>query len=486
MQYSGLRTTLGGANRRAPGLRPPDDVRSPFGHLLREFRIAANLSQEALSERAGVSVSGISALERGARRAPHRNTADSLASALGLPAADRTRLQDAAIRGSTPPRRGIRTSGDRVHAPPLPLTTFYGRSRELDEITQAVVAHRLVSLIGAGGIGKTRLALETAHTIGERFRDGVYLVDLAGLFDPALLAQHVASTLGMAFCAGSLVPSDACIPQLLQKHLLIVFDNCEHVVAAAATFMQQILERCPNVVVLATSREALRVGGEYVVRVDPLALPLRSPGKPVTIAEVHASPAVALFLDRARLVARNFTLGDSPTSCQMLADICARLDGMPLAIELAAARMNAMAPTTLLRSLDKPLHILTTGARAAPPRHKTLRAAVGWSYDLLDELERRVFDRLGIFSGEWTLEAAEAICSDDRLSPSGVLVVLSSLVDKSIVFAEPTPFGVRYRMLNMMRAYALERLGAARDGDATARRPTERVDSALGHKCLRG
>jgi predicted ATPase/DNA-binding XRE family transcriptional regulator len=468
---------------------PAGENRSPFGELLREFRLAANLSQETLAEQAGVSVSGISALERGTRRAPHRDTVALLAGALGLCSADRRRLQDAAVRISTPRQRGVRPAGSGVsadHNLPLSLTSFHGRTRELRELAEAISEHRLVTLIGAGGIGKTRLALEASRGIIERFADGVWYVELAPVSDPAFVVQRIASTLGIAL-RGTSEPSIAWIGQLVEKQLLIVLDNCEHVLGAAATAAQQILERCPDLRVLATSREALRIGGEYVVRVDPLAVPASVVDRPLTLADVRASAAATLFLDRARHVVPTLKIGDDAAACQMLADICARLDGMPLAIELAAARMNALTLSTLLRSLDGRFHVLTTGARTALPRHQTLRALIDWSHDLLSEPERRVFRRLGIFANGWTLEAAQAICIDETVDPSELLVILSSLVDKSLAVANPTPSGIRYGMLETTRAYALERLSDEGERDSTARRHAEHFRAFLRrHNALWG
>jgi predicted ATPase/transcriptional regulator with XRE-family HTH domain len=451
---------------------PAGETRSPFGELLREFRLAANLSQETLAEQAGVSVSGISALERGTRRAPHRDTIALLASALKLTSADRSRLQDAATRISTPRQRGVPATGEgraARHHLPLSLTTFHGRTQELRALADAISAYRLVTLIGTGGIGKTRLALETARTIAERFPDGVWCVELAPVSDPSFVGQRVASTLGIAVRTATSESNNAWIEQLAGKQLLIVLDNCEHLLDAAAAVTQQILERCQNVRVLATSREALRIGAEYVVRVDPLAVPAAAADRPATLAEVRASPAATLFLDRARHVAPALKLSDGAAACQTLADICTRLDGMPLAIELAAARMNALTPAALLRSLDVRFHVLTTGSRTALPRHQTLRALIDWSHDLLNEPERRVFRRLGIFAGGWTLEAAQTICTDDAVTANDLLVILSSLVDKSLVVARPTSNSIRYQMLETTRAYVSD--GGERD--STARRHAE-------------
>jgi transcriptional regulator with XRE-family HTH domain len=275
---------------------PAGEGRSPFGQLLREFRIAARLSQEALAERAGLSTGGISVLERGARLAPHRDTVSLLAQALELPAADRARLQAATARPSVPRRREIRAADDGqigVHNLPLSLSSFYGREEETAALSVSVSERRLVTLVGIGGVGKTRLALETVHALIERYSDGVWYVELAPLSDPGLVAPRIASTLGMAVRYSGTEPSSAWIAQLVNKHLLIVLDNCEHVLDAAAAATELILERCPGVHVLATSREALRIRGEYVVRVDPLSVPAASAGRPPELSDLRASPAEA-------------------------------------------------------------------------------------------------------------------------------------------------------------------------------------------------
>jgi predicted ATPase/transcriptional regulator with XRE-family HTH domain len=454
---------------------PVGETRSPFGELLREFRLAANLSQETLAEQAGVSVSGISALERGTRRAPHRDTVALLGAALGLPPEHRIRLQAAAVRASVPRHRDLSPSGNPArgdHNLPLSLTSFHGRTHELRELAEAVCEHRLVTLTGGGGIGKTRLALEAVRGRIDGFPDGIWYVELAPVSDPSFVLQRVASTLGVAIRSGTSESDTAWLARLVEKHLLILLDNSEHLLEAAAAVAQQILERCPYVRILATSREALRIGGEYVVGLDPLAVP-SSAGAATTLAEVRASPAATLFLDRARHVAQTLKLGDDAAACRALADICARLDGVPLAIELAAARMNALTLATLLHSVDGNFRVLTTGARTALPRHKTLHALIDWSFELLSDSEQHVFCRLGIFAGGWTLEAAQAICTDDTILSNELLVILSSLVDKSLAVAYSTSEGLRYRMLETTRAYALERLNARGEREPTARRHAE-------------
>jgi non-specific serine/threonine protein kinase len=440
--------------------------------LLREFRLAAGLSQEALAERAGVSADGISVLERGTRRAPHRDTVALIAAALKLSDDDRRRLQAAAVRAPIPRQRELKPALDapgRGHNLPLSLTSFHGREEDGNALQQSLSEARLVTLTGMGGVGKTRLALETARAAAERFPDGVCFVELAPLGDPKLVAQRIAATLGVAVPYEEPGMGAAWIGKLAEKCMLLVLDNCEQVVETAAAVAQQILERCPGVRILATSREALRIGGERVMRVDPLAVPASHENRAPSLADLRASPAVALFLERARLVAPSLKLGEDAAAWQTVATICARLDGLPLAIELAAGRMNAMTFETLSRALDGRFQLLTNGARSALPRHQTLHALIDWSYDLLGDAAQRVFRRLAVFSGGCTLESAESVCAGDGVGSHEVLANLSSLVDKSLIVADPAGTLVRYAMLETVRAYAQCRLTDAGECQATSR-----------------
>jgi predicted ATPase/DNA-binding XRE family transcriptional regulator len=428
-----------------------------FGDVLREYRIAAGLSQEGLAERARLSVSGISALERGTRRAPQRETLAVLVEALRLGQEDREIFEAAAERQTRPRRRvGIRVGGgtDDRHNLPVSLTNILGRERELAMLQKRLSDRRLITLTGPGGVGKTRLALELARNVVARFPDGAWLVELAPLADPSLVAARVATTLGMHQPVDN-AASDAWIGEFGNKKLLLVLDNCEHVLDAAAAIVQRTLERCPSVHVVATSREALRVNGEFVIRLDPLALPKVRAGEVPSIEDLRAAPAVKLFLARARDASPDFDLadGDEPAR-RALNAVCRRLDGMPLAIELAAARMNAMSIGALATALDRRFDVLAAGARPAAPRQQTLRALLDWSYGLLAETERRVFRRLAIFAGGWTSDAAQAVCRDDALAGPGVLRIELSLIDKSLIAADAN----RYSMLETTRAYALERL----------------------------
>ena len=447
-----------------------EDRAAPFGALLRELRIARGLSQEALAERARMSVDGIGALERGIRRAPQRQTLTLLASGLELSDIERERFEVAATRPGRP-----RGDGDAVMVPPgrhnlpLGLTSFLGRERERALLRERLGEVRLVTLTGIGGVGKTRLAIELAYGLVGSFPDGVWLVELAPLADPALLSARVAKILGVpqGFDASS---DDAWIVDVAPKRLLVVLDNCEHVLEAAAALTQRLLEHCPGVRVVATSREPLRVGGERVYRLESLEMPAPHRGLVPTVEALRGSPAIQMFFDRARYAVPEFSIAeDDEASWRALLTICTRLDGMPLAIELAAARMNAMSLETLASALDHRFDLLTAGARTALPRHQTLRALLDWSYDLLAGDERCVLRRLAVFVGGWTLGAAEFVCASEDIPARDMLGILASLVDKSLVFADTTATPTRYGMLETTRAYALERLGDRLEFEAVSR-----------------
>ena len=446
--------------------------RIPFGKLLREFRVAARLSQEALAERARLSAGGISVLERGTRRAPHRDTVSLLAAGLELSPTDRARLEAAAVQPREPQWRdkGDAVDGRLNHNLPFALTSFIGRQRESAHLCQLLAEHRLVTLCGVGGIGKTRLALETAHEIVERFPDGVWLVELAPLTDPTAVAARIAATLGVPQRLDA-TGNDAWIGEFNEKCLLLVLDNCEHVLASCASIAQNLLQRCPQLRILATSREPLRIGGERIARLDSLELPPLRKGHLPSLEALRASPAIQLFFDRARDVAPRFSIDDgAERTMHAVHAVCTRLDAMPLAIELAAAHMNAMSVETLESALDRRFHLLASGARTALPRHQTLRSLIDWSYDLLTNAEQHVLRRLSVFAGGCTVPAAKFVCSMHDVVPiENVLAILSSLVDKSLVVADTSTVDSRYAMLESTRAYALERL-TENGEDASARR----------------
>ena len=337
----------------------------------------------------------------------------------------------------------LRSLTARVGNLPLRPTSFVGRSADLDRVVRALTSERVVTLAGVGGVGKTRLALQVAAEISPRFDDGTWLCELATTGDPAAVPHVLAGVLGVQpNTSGSI--TDAVLARLIPAEMLIVLDNCEHLLDAAGSIVEAIVHRCPGVVVLATSREPLGVDGETI-------LPLKS---------LSLEAAAQLFLDRASAIGRDLT---DPNDAS-IREICTRLDGVPLALELAAARVASMTPVEIAARLDERFRLLTGGRRMALERHRTLRGTVDWSFDLLQPAERRVLERLSVFAGGFTLEAAEAVTADvDVLC----IDVVESLVRKSMVVAE-VPTGAertRYTMLETIRQYAGEHLLEAGDID---------------------
>jgi predicted ATPase/class 3 adenylate cyclase/Tfp pilus assembly protein PilF len=357
---------------------------------------------------------------------------------------------------------------------PLQLTSFVGREREIGAVGDLLDAHRLVTLTGTGGCGKTRLALQVAAGLGAVHPDGVWFVDLAPLTDPALVPQVVLAAMGLREAPSR--PALATLTDHLgAKTVLLLLDNCEHLVEACARVADALLRACPCLRVLATSREALGVAGETAWRVPSLAVPDPDPGRAEPIGRLAEYEAVRLFVDRAAQVQPAFALTDRNAAA--VAQVCRRLDGVPLALELAAARVRVLAVEQILARLDDRFQLLTGGSRTALPRQQTLRAALDWSHDLLSEPERALLRRLSVFAGGWTLEAAEAVCApvdpasprSARLGPSEPLDVLTGLVDKSLVLVDETPAGMRYRCLETIRGYGLERLAEAGEAEPVRR-----------------
>lgn len=340
---------------------------------------------------------------------------------------------------------------------PVQLTSFIGREDEIAEIKQKLKIHHLVTLTGPGGTGKTRLSLQVAADLLDQFPQGVWFIELAPLTDPDLIPQTILSAIGIN--DQSAKPLEVLREYLREKRSLIVLDNCEHLLEASAAVANTLLSAAPNLKVLASSREALGIRGEVSYPVPSLALPDLA-HLPV-IEQFSQYEAVKLFIDRALLVAPHFTV--DAASAPFIAQICYRLDGIPLAIELAAARVKMLSVDQISRRLDDRFRLLTSGARTVLPRQQTLRALIDWSYDLLSEQERLFLRRLSVFSGGRTLEAVEEVCAGDTIEPYEVLDLLSQLVNKSlIVVVEHTPSGVtRYRMLETIRQYARDRLTEA-------------------------
>jgi len=343
---------------------------------------------------------------------------------------------------------------------PRELPPLYGREADLQALRSLIDAHRLVTVVGAGGIGKSRLAQAAAHALAGHWADGAWMVELAGLSDPTLLPNVVAQALDIKV-AGQGAALDELASGMAQRTLLLVLDNCEHLLDAAAVLAQAVLQRAPEVTLLTTSQEPLHLPAEQQYRVMPLAVPVAS-----VASGARDVGAVALFEARVRAADPRFALNDENVAVAI--DICRRLDGLPLAIELAAARVATLGLQPVRDKLDARFRLLTGGARATLRRHQTLRAALEWSHHLLNDAEQAVFRRLGVFAGGFTSELAQAVAGDAQLDEWAVLDHLSALVDKSLVAAD-TGNPPRYRLLESARAFALEQLAAGETADTLRR-----------------
>jgi predicted ATPase/class 3 adenylate cyclase/tetratricopeptide (TPR) repeat protein len=349
---------------------------------------------------------------------------------------------------------------------PSVVNAFVGRERELSEVRALVGSGRLVTLTGAGGSGKTRLALQVAAELLDTTADGVWFIDLAPVTDGAQIPAVVAAVLGLPDLCGPDV-TEAVVDALANQDTLILLDNCEHLIDAAAKFCEQVIRHCPRVRFLATSREPLGIDGDWVYRVPSLSLPDPDAVSP---ADLNRSDAVRLFADRARLHDPGFTLDER--SVALVATLCRRLDGIPLALELAAARLSSMSLGQITDRLDQRFRLLTGGSRSAMPRQQTLQATVDWSFGLLTSSERDILTRLSVFAGGFDLQAAEAICKPANartVDTLDVLDQLGSLVDKSLVIADRTPESVRYRLLETIRQYSAQELVRAAGDDEMQR-----------------
>ncbi|MDQ3981436.1 MAG: tetratricopeptide repeat protein [Actinomycetota bacterium] len=370
------------------------------------------------------------------------------------------------------------------HNLPADLASFVGREDALGTLATLLGERRLVTVVGPGGCGKTRVAIRAAREAMDRFRDGVWLVELAALSDPLLVTQQVATVLGIRDDANRIVGATAELAERLDdKELLVVLDNCEHLVEASARLVSDLLQLAPHVRVLATSQQPLGISGEALYTLPPMQL-LPSDAERL---DPLGYEAARLFLDRVESAGVSLQLDDATSSA--IADICRRLDGLPLALELAAARTSALSVTDIAALLEDRFRLLTTGHRDGPPRHQTLSAAVEWSYRLLGEDERQLFDRLSVFRGGATLEAVRSVCGDPSSAPDDVVAALTELVTRSLVIAHrPASRSIRYDQLETLRAYGHERLRAARAEDAFRRAHAEYfVDLAgRGDSELRG
>ncbi|MFN8661457.1 MAG: tetratricopeptide repeat protein [Thermomicrobiales bacterium] len=431
--------------------RSRDDA--TFGDLLRRYRQTSGLTQEELAARSGLSVRGISDLERGARALPRKDTLRILVEALGLVGVERATLFAAAQRRVPPPRRSV-SSELTAFACPTPLTPFIGRTEEVATVCNLLRRDdvRLLTLTGPGGVGKTRLALRVAQELASSFTDGVCFISLAAIRDPALVIPTIAQAFGIREMGGHPL-AERLARQLRDKELLLLLDNFEQV-SPAGPQVAALLAACSWLTVLATSRSVLHVSGERTFPVQPLALP--GYGDRSSVAEVASSDAVLLFVERAQAVAPHFTLDASNAST--VAAICQHLDGLPLAITLAAARVGHVPLASLLKRLERRLPLLTRGPLDQPDRLRTMRNAIAWSHDLLTPDEQRLFSRLAVFSGGFTLEAAEHVGADGLTAN---LDGLAALVDGSLVWHDANAYTPRYRMLETIREYGLECLAAS-------------------------
>ncbi len=361
-----------------------------------------------------------------------------------------------------PPPKSLTVMSNNL---PVQLTNFVGREQDVATVKSLLQENRLVTMAGAGGMGKTRLALEVAGELIEEYPNGVWLVELAPLADPALVPAQIAQEVGVREEPGRTI-LDSLTDHLRPRKLVFVLDNCEHLIAAAADVVQHLLRTCPEIRILATSQGPLAVEGERLWRIKPLPVPQAN--TKFSVESLVEFGSVKLFLDRALQANLNFKL-DSDNAAA-IADICRRLDGVPLAIALAAARVRSLSPSQIDERMGERFRLLTTGAATGPTRHQTLRAAVEWSYDLLSEPERLMFRRLSVFAGGFSLEAAEEVPAGEDLDDFEVLELLSELVDKSLVTADPMESRVRYRMLESLRQFGGEKLSeSGEEGDVRHR-----------------
>ena len=366
---------------------------------------------------------------------------------------------DARFRTQFPALRSLESTPNNL---PQQVNSFIGRERELVEARDLLQGSRLLTLLGMGGIGKSRLSMQLAADMLDDYPDGVWFVELAPLQDARLVAQELAAVLGVKEEAG--VPiADTVANFVRDRQLLVVLDNCEHLIDASAAIARRLLQAGPRTTILATSRDPLRTAGEVVYHVPTLAIPDRA--KRMSVGDLARLEAVRLFVDRASAAQPSFAL--NPANASAVSEICQRLDGIPLAIELAAARARAMSVEAIAARLSDRFRLLTSGDRTALPRQRTLRALIDWSYDLLSEQERALFRRLSVFAGGWTLEGAEFVGAGDGIERDEVLDLMAQLVEKSLVVMEAS--GARYRMLDTVRHYAQEKLASMQD-EVPARR----------------
>jgi predicted ATPase/DNA-binding XRE family transcriptional regulator len=420
-----------------------------FGQWLRKHRRGMDLTQSELASRVGCAQVTVKKLEADQLR-PSKQLAEAVIHQLGIQAGECEALVRFARGGYGPNLPSLKFPKNNL---PVELTSFIGRDREIAEVKQAIHEHRLVTLTGAGGTGKTRLSLKVGAELLDLFPDGIWFIELAPLANSDLIPQTIISILNLHVDGGRTAIQVLC-DYLREKKTLLILDNCEHLIETCGKQAEALLNAASGLKILATSREALGISGEVIWVVPSLSLP--DTKTLLQVEELYQYEAIELFVERARLVQPHFDLTKSNASS--VAQICYHLDGIPLAIELAAARIKMMTAEQINSHLDNRFQLLTGGSRTALPRHQTLRAAIDWSYDLLSESEQLLLRRLAAFSGGWSLDAAEQICADEKLDQAEILGLMGKLVDKSLITAEETKLGERYSILETVRQYARERL----------------------------
>jgi predicted ATPase/DNA-binding XRE family transcriptional regulator len=423
-----------------------------FGKWLHQRRRRMDLTQQQLADQVSCARITLSRIESGTLK-PSRELAMILLEKLGIAASERPKWLPFA-RGilGYPEETGKPSAKKSPNNLPVSMTSFVGREKERIEIAKLIGKHRLVTLTGSGGVGKTRLALEVGADLLDTFYDGVWFVELSSLENPNLVPQTILAVLGLV------ERQDKNAQEMLWDFLrpkknLIILDNCEHLIEVCANLATVLLSHCSALKILATSSKALDIDGEMAWRVPPLASP--DPANIPPLNEFIQYEAVRLFIDRASLANPNFRMEENSASA--VAQICYHLDGIPLALELAAARVKVLSVDQISARLDDRFHLLTRGVLSALPRHQTLHALIEWSYNLLSEEERVLFCRLAVFAGGWTIEAAEAVCSGNNLKSYEILDILTNLVEKSLVITEDIAQQIHFRCLETIRQYTREK-----------------------------
>jgi non-specific serine/threonine protein kinase len=431
-----------------------------FGERLREFRLRAGMSQAALAEQAGLTTAAVASLEQGLRRSPYARTLGALAEALQLSMEERARFTSSARVAPRPPANIEPGARPAPFEQPPRRSALIGREHDVASVralladTNREPTARLVTLTGIGGVGKTSLARAVANELRSSFEDRVWVIELAHVVEPARVPAMLGRALGLPDVATA-EATEAVVAFLRGTHALLVLDNCEHLIDACANVVDSLLDCCPNIRVLATSREPLLIRGEQQIRVQPLPVPEEADSASIEV--LADNPAVQLLVGRARPACPDFRL--TTEIAPAVAQICIRLEGIPLALELAAANLTVLTAEQLVERLDDAFQVLGTRNRSTPARQRTLRATLDWSYELLTPLEQALIRRLGVFVGGFSLEAAECVCTGEDVRTTQVLELLARLVDKSLVVVQPSTSG-RYRLVEPLRQYALQCLAA--------------------------